>query len=319
MLTSRNRFIISTLGFISCLSVTASNAVAITIKPVFQDPSTPQPADFLVNEGSQLFYQRPILLPNSTGTGNLETIFEAATDYLEQFFSDPFSVVINYGWSDLSAISATGLEVSQVFDSQGRIVEANIYFDVNNPFFLDPTPFQDLFNLDVGNSEFMFDEDFRSSDLGGGIINTGFELLADPNDNSVNEKFDLFTVALHEIGHALGIDNNFNGPRFTNFSQESLDGDIDISNPLPFAGTEVPTTGVHLDLPLALMRGGRTELNLTLGRRTLPSTVDILAIAQVNRFENINLPPRPVPEPGILIGLVTVAGVGVVRAISRIS
>jgi len=44
-----------------------------------------------------------------------------------------------------------------------------------------------------------------------------------------------FSVAMHEIGHALGISNgNFS------FNMQSQNGYIDILAPLPYAGTRLP-------------------------------------------------------------------------------
>ena len=146
-------------------------------------------------------------------------------------------------------------------------------------------------------------ESILFDDLGGGLLNTAIAYGGGPG--SVEGGFDAFSVALHEIGHALGLGSLFQA--------EHGDNPITIEDPLPFAGSVLPYIRGHLaggpdDLPLSLMQPFGTD-----GQRLLPSDADILAVAQAGGFANVRLNGlTPVPEPStdflMLSGIVMLFG-----------
>jgi hypothetical protein len=138
-------------------------------------------------------------------------------------------------------------------------------------WFVDDTP------LDASEYDTRVD---TFADLGGGLIQTGMQLSASTGPASLG--FDLFTVALHEIGHVLGMTLLFsvNNPF-----------PMVIEDPLPFAGTVIPHDEGHLPssaFPLALM-----DPSIQHGVRHLPSTVDVLAVAHSGGYQDVAI---EVPE-----------------------
>lgn len=243
-----------------------------------------------------------------TGGGNLVDIFNAAADWWEVAILDDFSVSIDYGWESLSG-STLGLH-NLLSQSAGRETAGRIQFDNNRDWFLDATP--------NDNSEYL---NFNSTDIDvgsiDGLLNTG--RVYNSATGAASGRYDLFAVAAHEIGHALGL-SSANAA----YQDESWpDNDVDVTSPLPFSDValtistnngNVPEDGATSNAHLTDSNNALMVPTISTGLRRLQSAIDILANAQISGFTQVNLDPRAVaiPEPGSLTLCALPAGVLVI-------
>lgn len=288
------KFILSSILGFGILTLSTAPAQALTINRNFSPAGTPLPLLGLVAGSPST---------NVAGGGDLVDIFNTAADYWEAAILDDHTVNINFGWLDFSFVGspdsiALGGSLQGLFPPTDSLVVFNNRDSVD--WFFDPTPAQ--------NEEYQqYTETVEN--LGGGELNVG-RVYTDPTGDAVN-RVDMLSIAVHEIGHALGFFYSstpgiVNNPEFT-FPT------ITVTAPRPFAGTLIPTTtnlGGHIDgtqLPLVQMN----DLPST-DSRVLLSGVDILAIAETNNFSQLNLDPRlPVPESNSILGLLGLGLLGV--------
>lgn len=220
---------------------------------------------------------------NTAGGGTLQTIFNAAADCWEAAILDTHTVSLNYSWA---ALGGGTLGVHQLVSQGGvphRETAATIRFDQSTAWFTDATPLA----IEEYNT---YTE--TTANLGGGNMIVGRN--ATGATGSALGRFDLFTVALHEIGHSLGLSG-----ANTAFQAENGNGQINITGPRPFAGAAINTvSGAHLNLSNALMFP-----SVSPSERNLFSHADILANAQISQFTNLNLNAHPVPEPASMVAL----------------
>jgi hypothetical protein len=242
--------------------------------------------------------------PDLVGGGNLEDIVNAAAASWERAFvdvSDPWDLALTFAWADLGhGVGICHLDTEG--GSPNRIQSARIEF--NNSalvtYFADPTP--------LDNSEYSTFTNV-TADLGGGNINLGRVFSGATGDAA--DRYDLLSVAAHEIGHAVGMHNDS-----ANWNVQIPNGQtLEITAPRPNAGSEIYMFAGHIDQTRYF---GPVMVSTSIeGERRLISGADILADAQLSSYNNPNLNPyaaAPEPTSGALALLpMGLAGLLVVR------
>lgn len=205
------------------------------------------------------------------GGGNLDDIFNAAADWWEAaLVTTPYTLTLTYQWGPLGGGTLGLHTLTTQGGTPNRETAGTITFDNDgsSSWFLDPTP--------CANNEYSTGPTYSSADLGGGTMNTGRVYTGALG--SASGRTDLFSVALHEIGHALGMSS-----ANTSFIAENVDGDIDVTSPRPFAGSAIPTvSGAHININSTLLFP-----SIGTSLRRWPTAADALANAQISQMTSI--------------------------------
>jgi hypothetical protein len=232
-----------------------------------------------------------------------ETVIRTAGDYWEAAYANSTTsltqtIEVDWGAGGGGTLASGG---TSYFDSPpdypfatGSLTWDN---DGTSNFFVDLTPWED--------SEYN-SSSFRTDDLGGGTIPLERSYYNPNAGTSERANHDMLTVAIHEVGHALGLLGGY--PPYGDLDIGS-DGDLDLVD-----GTQVAYSGGHISHTLSLPGSSGYPYDgvsistyypavmgpsVVISSRKLPAALDVLALASVHGFDNYDLLPV-IPEPGTL-------------------
>jgi hypothetical protein len=221
---------------------------------------------------------------SAVGGGDLESLVRAAADEWERLIPDNHTFTLTFGWADTSLWSNAAVHIPGGSGGRpARTISGSIAFNSSATnslaMFLDPTP--------AVNEEFVFGHR-NFVDLGAGPIEYSRQFVGFTAESK--QTIDLYTTALHEIGHALGLTG------WESYLVETLDGDIDITI-APFAGSSIPVHSSHIELSQSLLSDRRMW-----GQRREITQTDVLAVCQINGFDHCVLDLAPANYAGDLNG-----------------
>jgi hypothetical protein len=217
---------------------------------------------------------------NAAGKGNLTDIVNTAARMWESVYADKVTLTLYYGWDSIGSAgthTAAGMSPDKSREISGVIVVDN---SGATKFYLDPTP--------ASNEEYMRSkEEFQN--FGGGVINVA-RIFSQPIGDAIG-RVDLFSVILHEMGHAMGM-----SLANQSFIAQSSTGNLKLGANFAYTGTLAPlarnNAGIIPHFDAMVVRYGTLMSGINSDERRIPSELDILANAQVSGYAILSLVPN---------------------------
>lgn len=224
-------------------------------------------------------------VPGAVGTaGTVRHLINSAASMWEDWIEDTHTLNLTIGWTNTGG--STLAVHSLTSQSGGRETAGNIDFGNQWTWFIDSTPFSDT-EFDMTSTIW---RDVSVANQGAWFNGTAlneFEVGRTGTATAgggASGATDMLSVALHEMGHALGMSS-----ANTATQAQTADGDYDFSTTLTRGGAlaAVVATGnniAHLNCSLACMFP-----SVSTGLRRLPSPTDIFSTASGSAWTDIDL------------------------------
>ncbi len=243
---------------------------------------------------------------NSVKKAAFENVIRAAANRWEHAFAgstEDLSLNVNVSWFSYGGTTLAKGGSSWPGTPDYPILNSSLKWDNDgsSDFYVDLSPY-DTNEWDKHTN--------RSMDFGGGDINVE-RVSYEANSTAARNNTDLYSVALHELGHTLGVLGGNNAyPKYADLYSDG-DLDLDLSD-----GSQIPITSdkYHTNIKIghpsfSFFKYGPNALApyVITGIRQDLTEADIRVIADVHGFDNVNY--LPIPEPSAT-GLLAIAGLG---------
>ena len=315
-LTASN-FAVVCLCVVMCTSLFwGSTAKAdLTINLTFDNSAAPADGDAILGGATQS--QANAVIQHAANVW--ETVFAGSTSSASWATAGNLTQNIAVGWQPEGGTTlATGGTSFNPVTGEWGSGSLNFDNDGSSQFFVDSTPLDSV--------EW---NQFSARDIAFAGVDVNAERVHyDAPAGVVRANSDMLTVAIHEIGHALGFLTNY-----PTFFADAQDGDIDITSG-EFSGAEIGVAGGHTSFELPLPPGGQFPFdpspgmfvglpaNYTpnvlgpsqfAGTRALLTEADIAIVAEFLEFDtsavNFNPQAAAVPEPSSM-AMLALGGLG---------